>query len=144
VINFSGLQGAQAEKNRLWQIYSEQGLKIQSILQGEEAGVYKLLQLLAANKLKVFASLSGLLVEYRIGDEHAPLLLACHALIHPACEPNRSRNRGCRRRPFIGWLADVRECAMPRWTIQHHWDIERGGRHRLCFSASKVAQLGWE
>ncbi len=85
MINFSGLQGTQAEKNRLWQLYSEQGLKIQTAMQGEEAGVYQLLQLLASNKLKVFASLSGLLVEYRIGDEHAPLLLACHALIHPDC-----------------------------------------------------------
>jgi len=85
VINFSGLQGTQAEKNRLWQIYGEQGLKIQTAMQGEGAGVYQLLQLLAANKLKVFASLSGLLVAYRIGDEQAPLLLACHALIHPDC-----------------------------------------------------------
>jgi len=62
-------------------------------MQGEEAGVYQLLQLLASNKLKVFASLSGLLVEYRIGDEHAPLLLACHALIHP--------NRHLRTKPAI-------------------------------------------
>jgi predicted phage terminase large subunit-like protein len=59
VINFSGLKGAQAEKNRLWQIYGEQGLKIQTVIQGEEAGVYQLLHLLASNKLKVFASLSG-------------------------------------------------------------------------------------
>jgi len=85
MINFSGLKGGQAEKNRLRQIYGEQGLKIQSTMQGEEAGVYQLLQLLAANKLKVFASLSGLLVEYRIGDEQAPLLLCCHALLHPDC-----------------------------------------------------------
>lgn len=54
-------------------------------MQGEEAGVYQLLQLLAANQLKVFASLSGFLGEYRIGDEHSPLLLSCHALIHPDC-----------------------------------------------------------
>jgi hypothetical protein len=73
VINFSGFQGTRTEKNRLWQIYGAQGLEIQTTMQGEEAGVYQLLQLLASNKLKVFASLSGFLVEYRIGDEHAPL-----------------------------------------------------------------------
>jgi len=48
---------------------------------GEEAGLYQLLQLLASNKLKVFASLSRFLSEYRIGDERSPLLLSCHALI---------------------------------------------------------------
>jgi len=83
VINFSGIKGGQAEKHRLWQIYGEQGLKIQATMQGEEAGVYQLWQLLASNKLKVFASLSGFLLEYRVGDEHSPLLLCSHALIHP-------------------------------------------------------------
>ena len=36
-------------------------------------------------KLKVFASLSGFLVDYRVGDEHSPLLLCSHALFHPDC-----------------------------------------------------------
>jgi len=42
------------------------GLNIQISTQGEEAGAYQLMQLLASNKLKVFASLSGFLAEYRI------------------------------------------------------------------------------
>jgi hypothetical protein len=36
---------------------------------GEEASAYQLLQLQASNKLKVFASLSGFLAEYRVADE---------------------------------------------------------------------------
>ena len=105
MINFSGLKGAQTEKNRIWQIYGEQGLKIQTSMQGEEAGVYQLWQLLASNKLKVFASLHGFLVEYRIGDEHSPLLLCCHALIlqTAACEPNLLRNPCCHRP--VRWMA---------------------------------------
>jgi hypothetical protein len=81
VINFSCLKGSQAEKDKIRQIYRELGLSIQTSIKGEEAGIYLLLQLLASNKLKVFASLSGFLTEYRIEDEQSPLLLCCQALI---------------------------------------------------------------
>ena len=33
------------------------------------------------HKIRVFASLAGLLGAYRMGDEEAPLLLCCQALI---------------------------------------------------------------
>jgi hypothetical protein len=81
VINFSCLKGSQAEKDKIRQIYRELGLNMQGSIKGEEAGIYLLLQLLASNKLKVFASLSGFLTEYRIEDEQSPLLLCCQALI---------------------------------------------------------------
>jgi hypothetical protein len=47
----------------------------------DQAGLYQLRQLLAANKLKVFASLTGFLAEYRIGDEQSPLVLCCRSLV---------------------------------------------------------------
>jgi predicted phage terminase large subunit-like protein len=91
VINVSGLKGTQADKDRITRIYREQGLKIQNSIQAEEAGVYQLWQLLATNKLKVFASLSGFLAEYRIGDGLSPLLLCCHALLLSARECMRTK-----------------------------------------------------
>jgi predicted phage terminase large subunit-like protein len=81
VINFSCVKGSQSEKYRIEQLYRELGLNIQTSNQGEEIGIYQLWQLLAANKIKVFASLSGFLAEYRISDEQSPLLLCCHSLI---------------------------------------------------------------
>ncbi len=81
VINVSSITGSQMEKYAIAQIYHELGLNIQTSAAGEEAAVYQLWQLLISNKLKVFASLSGFLAEYRIGDEQSPLLLCCHALI---------------------------------------------------------------
>ena len=81
VINCSSLKGSQADRDAIARLYSELGLNIEISSPGEEVGVYQIMQLLAANKLKVFASLSGLLAEYRIGDEQSPLLLCCHALI---------------------------------------------------------------
>jgi predicted phage terminase large subunit-like protein len=82
LINFSCVKGSQAEKDAIAQLYRQLGLKIQQpSTQGEEVGIYQLWQLLATNKIKVFASLSGFLAEYRVGDEQSPLLLCCHALI---------------------------------------------------------------
>jgi hypothetical protein len=43
--------------------------------------VYKLSELLAANKLRVFASLPQFLSEYRGADEQSPLLLCCQSLV---------------------------------------------------------------
>ena len=115
IINLSSVKGSQPEKERIVQLYRSQGLFIQSAVPGEEAGVYYLLQLLASDKLKVFASLSRFLSEYRIGDDESPLLLCCHALIlaseHamrakpvPAPEPRPVT----RYRPYTGegsWMA---------------------------------------
>ena len=81
VINLSAIKGSQAEKESIARLYRQLGLSIQIATQGEEASVYHLWQLLASNKLKMFASLSQLLAEYRIGDEQSPLLLCCHALV---------------------------------------------------------------
>ena len=43
--------------------------------------MYQFWQLLACNRLKVFASMSQFLEEYRVADEESPLLLCCHSLI---------------------------------------------------------------
>jgi len=78
---FLHINGSQEDKRRIARLYRDLGLNIETATPGEDAGVYQLLQLLAANKLKVFASLSGFLAEYRMGDEQSPLLLCCQSLI---------------------------------------------------------------
>ena len=75
------IAGAKAQNQRIGQIYRELGLKIQGSFNAEKTGMYEVWQLLATNKLKVFASISGFLAEYRVGDERSPLLLCCRALI---------------------------------------------------------------
>jgi len=77
----AGNKGSKAEKERIARIYRDLGLKIHASHDAEEAAMYQLWQLLASNKLKVFASLSGFLAEYRVGDEGSPLMLCCHALM---------------------------------------------------------------
>ena len=84
VINLSSLGCAQGEKEGIVRLYREHGLSVQPAMAGEEVGVFYLWQLLTSNKLKVFASLSKFLAEYRIGDQESPLLLCCHALIEAA------------------------------------------------------------
>jgi hypothetical protein len=74
------LKGRKADRHKIAQLYRELGLNVQISTPGEEASVYQLLQLLDSNKLKVFASLSEFLAEYRIGGERSPLLLCCHSL----------------------------------------------------------------
>jgi hypothetical protein len=81
MINSSGIKGSLAEKEGITRIYRDLGLTMQAAVEGEEAGLYQLWQLLASSKLKVFASLSGFLREYRIGDEQSPLLLCCQSLV---------------------------------------------------------------
>jgi len=39
VINFSGLKGSQAEKDKIRQIYRELGLNMQGSIKGEEASI---------------------------------------------------------------------------------------------------------
>ena len=73
--------GSQTDRYRVIRLYRELGLRVQSSAEVDEAGAYQVLQLLASNKLKVFASLPGFLSEYRIGDEQSLLLLCCQSLI---------------------------------------------------------------
>jgi len=87
----AGNKGSKVEQERIARIYRELGLKIQVWSDAEEAGMYQLWQLLASNKLKVFASLASFLEEYRIGDERSPLLLCCHALMASARQYMRTK-----------------------------------------------------
>jgi hypothetical protein len=75
------VEGSQADRYSIAHMYRQLGLNIQIATQADDAGVYQVLQLLASNKLKVFASLSGFLAEYRIGDEQSGFLLCCQSLI---------------------------------------------------------------
>ena len=80
-MELSALKGSQVDKNRIAQLYRDFGLKIEVSRLGEEVGMYQFWQLLASNKIKVFASLSQFLAEYRVGDEQSPMLLCCHSLL---------------------------------------------------------------
>ena len=95
VLNLSAIKRSQTDKDRIAQLYRSLGLNIRPAVDGEEAAVYQLWQLLASSKLKVFSNLSAFLAEYRIGDDESPLLLCCHALIlsnqHMCCKPEPRR-----------------------------------------------------
>jgi len=75
------VRGSQLDGYRVVRLYRQLGLNLQISTSGDEAGAFEVLQLLASNKLKVFASLASFLAEYRIGDERSPLLLCCQSLI---------------------------------------------------------------
>ena len=47
----------------------------------EDAALFQFWHLLATNQLKIFASLSMFLEEYRIGEEQSPLLLCAQSLV---------------------------------------------------------------
>jgi predicted phage terminase large subunit-like protein len=81
VINFSGIAGSIANKAALTQAYDDTGLRVESAMAVEEAGVLQFWQLLTSNKLKVFRSLPMLLAAYRRGDDQSPLLLCCQSLV---------------------------------------------------------------
>jgi hypothetical protein len=81
VVHAPSLKGSLAEKNNVTQLYREKGLRVHTARMGEEPGFYHLLQLLKAQKLKVFGSLNGFLSEYRTGDESALLLQCCYVLL---------------------------------------------------------------
>jgi len=72
---------SEADRCQVVRLYRKLGLNVQSSSKAHEAGAYQVLQLLAANQLKVFASLAGFLAEYRIGDEESMLLHCCQSLI---------------------------------------------------------------
>jgi len=81
VLHSASLPGSMAARDSIAQIYRKQGLTLYTPKPAEEAAVYQLWQLLAAHKIRVFASLAGFLAAYRIGDEEALLLRCCQALI---------------------------------------------------------------
>lgn len=81
VLSAGSLKGSKGARNSIAQIYRDAGLNIYAAHEGEEADVYQLWQMLAQNRIKVFASLAGFLAAYRTGDEEALLLLCCQALI---------------------------------------------------------------
>ena len=81
VLNSSSLRGSEDDKQAIVRLYRGLGLTIQKSTGGEDSGILKFLQLLAANKLKVFVSLSGFLAEYRMDNERTPFRLCCHALL---------------------------------------------------------------
>jgi hypothetical protein len=74
-------------------MYSEYGLKVELSPPLEHEGLYQLRELLAWNNLKVFASLTGFLEEYRIADEQSPLLLCCGLLVLNRSSMRRKRVR---------------------------------------------------
>jgi hypothetical protein len=59
------------ERFRVTQLYQQLGLNVQSCGSVEEAALFQFWHLLATNKLKIFASLSMFLEEYRIGRRAA-------------------------------------------------------------------------
>jgi len=74
-------KGSQLEKDSVTRLYREQGLQLQTALRGEQSGVYHLQQLLGAQKLKAFNSLTDFLSGYRTGDESALLIQCCFVLL---------------------------------------------------------------
>jgi hypothetical protein len=81
VLSAASLKGSKVARNSVAQIYRDAGLNIYAEHEGEEADAYQLLQMLAKNQIRVFASLAGFLAAYRTGDEEALLLLCCQALV---------------------------------------------------------------
>lgn len=75
------IKGSPDEKFSVTMLYSKEKLEVMTAQFGQEAGVYHLRQLLAAQKLKVFGSLSEFLSEYCTGDENALLLQCCFVLL---------------------------------------------------------------
>jgi predicted phage terminase large subunit-like protein len=69
------------ERFRVAQLYQQLGLQVQCCGSVEDAALFQFWQLLATNELKIFASLSMFLEEYRIGEEQSPLLLCAQSLV---------------------------------------------------------------
>ncbi len=112
VVHTASFKGSLAEKNNLTQILRGQGLRVHTARMGEEAGYYHLLQLLKAQKMKVFNTLTGFLSEYRAGDESALLLQCCYALLvsgrhcmRPKVAPQLGNSMPAAYQGERGWMA---------------------------------------
>lgn len=81
VLSTASVRGSQTKRSWIAELYREQGLVICMTSEAEEAAAFRFWKLLATGKLRVFASQSGLLNVYRIGDETALLLRCCAALV---------------------------------------------------------------
>ena len=90
MLNLSALQGSQEDKRQIGYLYKKLGLDVFASRAEGDAGTYKLSELLARNKLKVFSSLEQFLGEYRGADEQSPLLLCCQSLV---MSPDRMRTK---------------------------------------------------
>jgi hypothetical protein len=106
------IKGSPNEKYSVTRLYSNEKLQVQTARRGEEAGVYHLRQLLGAQKLKIFGSLSGLLSDYRTGDENALLLQCCFVLLasrascmrpKPVPQPVYEPRLPTGERSWMGW-----------------------------------------
>ena len=112
-ISAATLKGSRIARNNIAQVYRQQGLNIQIAQHGAEAAGYEFWQLLVTHKIRVFASLAGFLAAYRIGDEEAPLLHCCQALIplflscgrKPALRPPNYRSWDESSRGPLAWMA---------------------------------------
>jgi hypothetical protein len=70
------------EAFRVAHLYQQLGLhQVQCCGSVGDAALFQFWQLLATNQLKIFASLSMFLEEYRIGEEQSPLLLCAQSLV---------------------------------------------------------------
>jgi hypothetical protein len=69
------------ERFRVAHLYQQLGLQVQCCGSVEDAALFQFWHLLATNQLKIFASLSMFLEEYRIGEEQSPLLLCAQSLV---------------------------------------------------------------
>jgi predicted phage terminase large subunit-like protein len=111
-VHAPSLKGSLAEKHSVTTLYRKENLQVQTAQLGEEAGVYHLRQLLGAQKLKVFSSLSGLLSEYRTGDVNALLLQCCFVLLASSGHCMRSKPAPQSANP---------PRSLPRYHGQHAW-----------------------
>ena len=91
---------ASNDAHRVVSLYQHLRLKVQSCMSVEDAALFEFSHLLSNNRLKVFASLSMFLEEYRIGDDQSPLLVCAQALLSRrdvmCVEPEPEAEERCR------------------------------------------------
>jgi predicted phage terminase large subunit-like protein len=86
-------------------LYQRLDLNLKSCDLGEDAALFQFWQLLTANELKVFASLSMFLGEYRIGDNQSPLLLCAHSLLSRRDVMCTKQEESDDEDDYYGWAA---------------------------------------
>ena len=84
------------ERFRVAYLYQQLGLQVQCCGSVEEAALFQFWHLLATNQLKIFASLSMFLEEYRIGEEQSPSSLC--PIVGIATRPHGVQTTRVRRR----------------------------------------------
>ena len=71
----------ETDGHRVARLYKQLQLNVQSYKSVDDAALYEFWQQLAANRLKIFSSLSMFLEEYRIADAKSPLLICGQTLL---------------------------------------------------------------